>query len=201
MKRDKKGKVVHGFFARWRNRKFAKKLRAGEIPRGRTDPQLAIEALQNSLRGVMTEAYGLLSARVFRKGGGIEDLGLISVQKITVAFRDYLVDNLQAEVAAFGDFKYHAVGTDNTGEQNTDTALNSEEETRATGSQTEGASANIYKSVGTVDITGSLAIVEHGLFNGAASGILMDRSVFSAINVGDGDSIEFTYQATFNAES
>jgi len=201
MKRDKEGKVKDGFLTRWRNRKLAKKLRRGEIPHGRTDPQLAIEALQNSLRGVMTECYGILSARVFRKGAGIEDLGLISVQKITVAFRDYLVDNLQAELTAFGDFKYHAVGTDNTAEANTDTALNTEVETRATGSQTEGATADIYKSVGTVSITDTRAIVEHGLFNGAASGILMDRSVFSAINVGNGDSIEFTYQATFNAES
>ena len=201
MKRDKNGRVKDGFLTRRRNKKLAKKLRRGEVPHGRTDPQLAIEALQNSLRGVMAECYGILSARVFRKDAGIEDLGLISVQKITTAFRYYLVDNLQAEVAAFGDFKYHAVGTDNTAEANTDTALNAEVETRATGSQTEGATANIYKSVGTVSITDTRAIVEHGLLNGAASGILMDRSVFSAINVGNGDSIEFTYQATFNAES
>ena len=201
MRRDKNGKVKKGLMSRYRSWKLAKKLRTGEIPRGRTDPQLAIEALQNSLRGVMTECYGILSARVFRKGAGIEDLGLISVQKITTMFRDFLVDNLQAETAPWGDFKYHALGTDNTGEANSDTALIAEEETRGTGTQIEGATANIYKSVGTVDITGTLAVVEHGLFNGAASGILMDRSVFSAINVGDGDSIEFTYQATFNAEA
>jgi len=201
MRRDKNGKVIDGFITKWKSRRLAKKLRLGKIPRGRTDPQLAMEALQRSLRGVMTECYGILSARVFRKGAGIEDLGLISIRKITTAFRDFIVDQLQTETSAFGDFKYHANGTDNTGEANTDTALIAEVETRGVGSQEEGASANIYKSVGTVSITDTRAIVEHGLLNAAAAGVLMDRSVFAAINVGNGDSIEYTYQATFNAEA
>ena len=201
MKRDKNGKVIDGWLTRWKSRKLAKKLRMGIIPRGRTDPQLAIEALQNSLRGVMTECYGILSARVFRKDAGIEDLGLLSVRKITVAFRNFLVDQLIAETSAFGDFKYHANGTGVGAEANTDTALGTEVETRATGTQLEGATADIYKSVGTVSITATRAITEHGLLNASSAGILMDRSVFSAINVGNGDSIEFTYQATFNAEA
>lgn len=201
MRRDKNGKVIDGWLTRYRSWRLAKKLRTGEIPHGRTDPQLAIEALQNSLRGVMMECYGILSARVFRKGAGVEDLGLISVKKITVAFRNFLVDQLIAETSAFGDFKYHANGTGTTAEANTQTTLVTEVETRGVGSQLEGATADIYKSVGTVSITGSRAITEHGLLNASSDGTLMDRSLFSAINVESGDSIEYTYQATFNAEA
>ena len=42
------------------------------------------------------------------------------------------------------------------------------------------------------------AIVEHGIFSQAATGggTLLDRSVFSAINVASGDSIQFTYDLT-----
>lgn len=201
MRRDKNGKVIDSWLTKYRSWKLAKKLRRGEIPRGRTDPQLAIEALQNSLRGVMTETYGILSARIFRKGAGVEDLGLISVRKITEDFRDFIVDQLQAETSAFGDFKYHANGTGTTAEASADSALETEVETRGVGSQLEGATANIYKSVGTVSITGTRAITEHGLLNASSAGVLMDRSVFSAINVTSGDSIEYTYQATFSAES
>jgi len=38
MKRDKNGKVIEGFFSRWRNRRMAKKMAKGAIPHGRTRP-------------------------------------------------------------------------------------------------------------------------------------------------------------------
>jgi hypothetical protein len=72
-------------------------------------------------------------------------------------------------------------------------------ESRATGTQVEGASANIYKSVGTIAYTTTKAITEHGLFNDATAGTLMDRTKFAAVNVVSGDSIEFTYQLTVSA--
>ncbi|HYB96213.1 MAG TPA: hypothetical protein VEC39_14675, partial [Vicinamibacterales bacterium] len=73
----------------------------------------------------------------------------------------------------------------------------------ATGTTTEGATGNIFRSVGTVTFDGSGAITEHGLMSQAATGggVLWDRSVFSPINVVNGDSIQFTYDVTFTAGS
>ena len=80
------------------------------------------------------------------------------------------------------------------------TALNPDS-TRATGTTAEGASANIFSTVGTLTFDNTAAVIEHGLLSQAATGggTLWDRSLFSAINVVSGDSIQFTYQATFNS--
>lgn len=101
--------------------------------------------------------------------------------------------------------KYHGVGTGTTAAAEGDTGLETEsttalnpDSTRATGSLTEGASANVLRTVGTVTFDGSAAITEWGLFNQAATGggTLWSRVVFAAINVASGDSIQFTYDLT-----
>ncbi len=141
-----------------------------------------------------------LKARVFRKDGSIEDLGTICTHVVTDAFVAYLVDSLQAVEANWDDFKYHDSGTGTNVEAVGDTALQTPTgEARDVGTQIEGATANIYKSVVTNTYAGTFAITEHGLFNAAAAGTLMDRSVFTAINVISGDKIEFTYQLTCTA--
>lgn len=139
-----------------------------------------------------------LGIRVLRRNGTIEDRGVVSLHEVTDAFVAELVDALQAGgVAAFDDYKYHDSGTDNTAEDPTDTGLGAAcGDARTTGTQIEGATANIYKSVATHTYGGTYAIVEHGLFNAATVGTLMDRSVFSVVNVESGDKIEFTYQLT-----
>ena len=73
--------------------------------------------------------------------------------------------------------------------------------TRATGTTTEGASANVYRTVGTNTVDASVAITEHGIFSQAATGggTLLDRSLFSAVNLASGDSLQSTYDATFSA--
>lgn len=144
---------------------------------------------------------GRLSARVIRKNGAIEELGIISTKVVTDAFVAFLVDNLQTETAEFGDFKFHGMGTDNTAENVTDTALGTAVESRATGTQTEGASANIYRSVGTITATSARAVVEHGVFSQVTGATLMDRSVFTVINLATDDAIQFTYEITFPAGS
>lgn len=140
-----------------------------------------------------------LSAKVFRKNGDVEDLGIISTKVVTTAFVNDVVDNLIAEVAAFGDYKFHGMGTGVVAEAIGDTALGTPVETRDTGSQVEGASTNIYRSVGTITATASRAITEHGLFNIITAGILMDRSVFTVINLATDDAIQFTYELTVPA--
>jgi hypothetical protein len=69
--------------------------------------------------------------------------------------------------------------------------------TRATGTRSAPAS-NQFASVGTVTFDASAAITEHGLFSQSATGggTLWDRTVFSVINVVNGDSIQFTYTGT-----
>jgi hypothetical protein len=150
-----------------------------------------------ALTGIPTMS-GELRLRHIRKAE-IIDYGVVGYRVVTNAFVNFLVDQLQTETAAIGDFKYHDSGTGTTAEAAGDTALVTAVESRATGSQTEGASANIYKSVGTVAYTATRAITEHGLFNASTGVTLMDRTVFSAVNVVNGESIEFTYQLTINS--
>ena len=141
--------------------------------------------------------YAELSIRVFRKDGTMEDRGIVSTHVVTDAFVAFLVDSLQGTEANWVNFKYHDSGTGTDVEAAGDTALQTPcGEARDIGSQIEGATANIYKSVATNTYAGAFAITEHGLFNAAANGELMDRSVFTVINVNSADKIEFTYQLT-----
>lgn len=141
--------------------------------------------------------------------GLVTDYGVISRRVVTTTGVGFIVDAFQNLVEA-ENMKFHGVGTGTTAEASSDTALVTEsttainpDSTRATGSTTEGASGNIYRTVGTVSFDGTAAITEHGIFSQAATGggVLLDRSVFSAINVANGDSIQFTYDLTFPAGS
>jgi hypothetical protein len=148
------------------------------------------------------EVFGFLSAKVKRMNG-IDDLGLVSCRLVTTAFANYLVDSMQDSTTYPMDvFKWHGSGTGTTAEANTQTALVTEVEDRAEGTLIEGASANIYKSVGTQTYTNTRAIKEHGLFSADAAGTMLDRSLIAtAINVESTDEIEWTYQLTVSAES
>lgn len=165
-----------------------------------------IKNLPHLLRGVpdmimgLVRPVGRLYVEVHRADGRTERLGLVSTRVVTTAGVNYLVDAFQGTTEP-ENFKYHAMGTGNTAESASDTALVTEVETRATGTQTEGASANIYKTVATITATTSRAIVEHGIFSAASSGTLLDRSVFSTINLASGDSIQFSYELTLPAGS
>ena len=136
-----------------------------------------------------------------------EDHGLLSEKVITTTGVGFLVDAWQNSVE-LENMKYHGVGTGTNTEAAAETALATEsttalnpDSTRATGSLTEGASGNIFRSVGTPAFDATAAIIEHGLFSQAATGggVMWDRSQFSAINVVSGDSIQFTYDMTASA--
>lgn len=142
---------------------------------------------------------GNLFAKVIRADGTVKDLGLISKRLVTTAFCENMVDNLIAETSTWGDFKYHASGTDTTAANITDTTMGSESSaTRATGTQIESGSVG-YLTVGTQSYTESEAITEHGVFNSDSAGTLMDRHTFGAINVTNGMNIEWTYFLTVTA--
>lgn len=142
---------------------------------------------------------GHLSARLFRANGEVIDYGVLGYRVVTTAFVNFVVDQLQTETSVFGDYKYHDSGVGTTAAAITDTGIETTDgESRATGTQTE-TSANVYSSVGTISYTTTKAITEHGIFNDSSAGTLLDRTVFSAINVVSGDSIQFSYSFTVSA--
>lgn len=174
---------------------------AGIIPKGQSSKRI-IDALFATQGPNVLEMFGILEATHKKHNGQVVELGVVSVQKVTQAFTQYLVDSLQNSTTAPMDaFKYHASGTGSGAEANTETGLVTEVESRVAGTQVEGASTNIFKTVATVAYSATRSIIEHGVFSAAASGTLMDRSVVSAINVENLDEVIWTYQLTCNAET
>lgn len=149
-----------------------------------------------------------LSAKLLKRDGSVIDYGVVSYRVVTNAGVAFLVDDMDPSAATdISTLKYHGCGTGTTAENVTDTALVTEsttalnpDSTRATGTATQ-PSANILTSTATVTFDATAAITEHGLFSQAATGggTLWDRSVFSAINVVSGDSIQFAYSLTVSA--
>jgi hypothetical protein len=150
-----------------------------------------------------------LSVRIFRPDGSLwDDLGVVSEKVVTDAGVAYLVDAFQ-NLTEIENFKYHGIGTGTTAESVSQSALVTElttqynpDNTRATGSQTEGATANVYKSVGSVTVDAVVTIGEHGIFSSATSGAgtMFDRSLVSpTIPLTSGSVMENTYQLTCNS--
>lgn len=133
--------------------------------------------------------------------------GTLSLRLVTTAGVGYIVDAFQNLTEA-ENMKYHAIGTGTTAEATGDTALVTElttqynpDNTRATGTTTEGASANIYRTVGTNTVDASATIAEHMVTSQAATGggVCLDRSQFTGIALASGDSLQTTYDGTFSA--
>ena len=140
---------------------------------------------------------------MIRADGTVVNLGLISTRVVTDTGVGYIVDAFQNLVEA-ENMKFHGFGTGTTAEAASQTALVTElttqyatDNTRPTGSTTEGASGNIFRSVGTLSPDASVAITEHGIFSASSAGVMLDRSLFSAINLVSGDSLQTTYDLTF----
>lgn len=168
-------------------------------------------ALKGFIRGLLHATgvlgVGRLYATIIRADGRIEHLGLVSTKLVTDAGVAYIVDDWDGGANVIDNFNYHGCGTGTTAEAAGDTALVTEsttalnpDSTRATGTKSQ-PSANVMRTVGTVTFDASAAITEHGVFSQAAAGggTLLDRSVFSAINVASADSIQFTYSLTLSS--
>lgn len=151
-----------------------------------------------------------LRLTVFHADGTFTDYGVVSRRVVTTAGVNFLVDALQGTVEP-EILRFHGFGTGTTAEAVGDTALVTElttqyavDNTRPTGTLTEGASANIFRTVATLspDTGGTIAVTEHGVFSANAAGTLLDRSVFTAVNVVAGsDSLQATYDLTIAAGS
>lgn len=133
--------------------------------------------------------------------GFVENLGLLSQGKVTDAFVSEEIDELVSSVGSeYADFDYHEVGTDNTAEDNNDTALGTSSGiSRVTGTPTD--SDPIYQNVGTVTADASETWEEHGLFNNTSGAALMDRSLTGGQAVNSSDQVQYTYQLTKNPEA
>lgn len=144
--------------------------------------------------------YGELRAVVLRADGSRVNFGRVSTRLVTTAFVNslatYMFDGSGVNPNAFD---YHDCGTGTGAEAISNTGLGTPfGGARVNGTPTN-PSAGLYRSVATIAFTSSLAITEHGVFSASTNGTLLDRSVFSAINVVNGDSIQFTYTLTINA--
>ena len=148
-----------------------------------------------------------LRIKLIQASGKVIDYGTVSYRMVTTAGVNWLVDCWQGTLEP-ETMKYHGCGTGAGAEAVGETALVTEcttalnpDSTRATGTLIDGSGANVLRSVGTLTFDNTAAVIEHGFFNQAATGggTLWDRSLFSAINVASGDSIQFTYGLTVTA--
>lgn len=155
--------------------------------------------------GVMT-GIGELELTLIRANGERVYFGVVAYRVITSAGVGFIVDAWQ-NLTEMENMIYHGCGTGSTAEASGDTELVTEsttalnpDSTRATGTQTE-ASATQLRSTGTLTFDNTVAVTEHGLFSQAATGggVLWDRSIFTAVNVVSGDSIQFQYTASLTA--
>ena len=169
--------------------------------------RLVIPALKIQVSQLLklSHIHSALYLNVIRANGDVVQLGLASLRVVTTAGVGFIVDAFQNLVEVEIQ-KYHGIGTGTIAENATDTALGTElttqynpDSTRATGTTIEGASANIYRTVGTNTVDAAVAITEHGILSQAATGggVLLDRSVFAVINLASGDSLASTYDLTF----
>jgi hypothetical protein len=161
----------------------------------------AIVVLESSLRLVHIHPD-------VRAEGGIlyDDYGIVSRKVVTDNGVGLLVDTFDNTLAN-GDCRYHGLGTGGTAEAASQTALVTEltteynpNSTRATGTFSQ-PSANISQSVATNTVDASAAVTEHAPFTQAATGggVMLDRSLFSVINLASGDSLQSTYQLTLTS--
>jgi hypothetical protein len=149
-----------------------------------------------------------LFLKVLHADGTVTDLGLVGRRVVTTAGVGYIVDAFQ-NLVELENMKYHGFGTGTGAESSSDTALGTEltteyvtNGTRPTGTTAEGASANIFQSVATLSPdSGTPAVTEHGLFSASSSGVLLDRTKFTAVNLDSTSSLQATYELTLTAGS
>jgi hypothetical protein len=140
--------------------------------------------------------------------GDVQDYGLASCRVVTTVGVQYIVDAFQ-NITEVESMKFHALGTGSGAEAVGNTALTTElttqystSNTRPTGSLGEkSGDATSFETAATITVSATVAATEHGIFNAAATGtgVLLDRTLFSVINLASGDSLLATYDLQFPA--
>ncbi len=127
-----------------------------------------------------------------------KDRRLVKDKCVTTAYVTFLALMHQTDATTIGDFKYHDSGIGTGAEAVGDVGLGTPwGGARDVGTQV--ASTNTYTSVATTTYNATKAITEHGLFNASSSVTLMDRTLFSAIDVVDTNAIQWTFTITYTA--
>jgi hypothetical protein len=126
---------------------------------------------------------------------------LISDQVITTQFLEKLVDALQSDTSNLHLYKWHETGTGDAVATATDSAIETAimSGVRTEGSQIDGASAVIYRSVASILYDAAYNITEWGLFSASSAGLLLDRAVFTALTVSSGETVDWTFDLEFQA--
>jgi hypothetical protein len=176
------------------------------VPRGDYSPEevrMRSQQLADVFDGVWTEEC----QRAMNEIAIIRDYSLMSLRVVTTAGVNYIVDAFQG-TQNISLLRFHGAGTGTNAEAIGDTALQTElttqltpASTRATGTLTEGATANIFRTVGSNVVNTTVNATEHGVFNQAATGggTLLDRSVFAAVGLVNGNTFQTTYELTLAA--
>jgi len=103
--------------------------------------------------------------------------------------------------ASYAAFDAVAIGIGTTAATNTQTALSTEyAKVACTGTQAQVTSTrDTAQLVASFAFTGAAAIVEAGVFNmtATATGVMLARQVFAALNATSGDTLAVTYKVTF----
>lgn len=114
----------------------------------------------------------------------------------------WLAGALSGDVASPETMKYIGIGTGTTAAAATQTALVTEVETRATGTQsrqTTDTASDTYRCVGSITMTANRSITEVGVFSAASAGTMFCRSVFTAEVIASGNVLTVTYECDFDA--
>ena len=200
-------KKAYGFFwavipKAFRLYLIAKRVRAGKVPQG-VSKEIIFEALRRTRKGGVLEAFGLLSCRVFSPDGKLkQDLGLVGVKEVTTEYVKHLVDAMTDSGVSVDVFNKHAMGDGSTAETDSQTGLINQQDGRNAGTQTHGATSNIYRTVATITAGSAYTAIEHAVFDstGSASDVMLDRTlVASPPTLATDDEVEWTYELTVNA--
>ena len=156
------------------------------------------KALSEPLENLRLRA-AILNAGRF--GGFVENLGLLSVMKVTDAFVSEQVDELFVTTSTeFADFDFHEVGTNAQVENNNDTALiGTSGIARATGTPVD--EDPDYANDATITADATETWEEWGLFNNASSVALMDRALTGGQAVNSSDQVTYQFTLTLSPEA
>jgi hypothetical protein len=139
----------------------------------------------------VTMGFGAFVASLWGADGAL--MAIVTTAGVNYMATDFASGGVTPTISGF---KFHDSGTGVAAAVVGDTALGTPAgPARVTGTPSN-PTANQYRSVATIAYTGTLAITEWGLFSASTTGTLWDRRVFSALNVVNGDSIQFTYTLT-----
>ena len=140
-------------------------------------------------------ATGKLNIVLTNKNGTVKETREVPNLVVT-AGKEWIAARM-TDSAIPTDMSHMAVGTDATAAAVGDTTLATEvgRQTLTTGEGVPNADTIVYTATFAAG-TGTGALVEAGVLNGATGGVLLCRTVFAAVNKGADDSVTITWTVT-----